>query len=57
MVEGKDYYYIDNGDGKRIVFTKEFLIKRGTCCSSKCLNCPYYPKHSGSREINKGYIS
>lgn len=26
--------------------TREFLIKRGYCCSMKCLNCPYTPKHT-----------
>jgi hypothetical protein len=25
--------------------TKEQLIKNGVCCGSKCLNCPYNPKH------------
>ncbi len=24
--------------------SKEFLASRGSCCGSKCLNCPYTPK-------------
>jgi hypothetical protein len=55
MIEGKDYYYIDDGTGKRIVFTKEHLINRGTCCGSGCMNCPFTPKHqAGNTEIKKG---
>lgn len=37
MIEGKDYYV----ENDRYVFTKEFLLKRGRCCSSGCRNCPY----------------
>jgi hypothetical protein len=36
-VEGKDYY-IENG---RVIFTKEYLLKRKKCCNGKCENCPY----------------
>ena len=24
--------------------SREFLASRGSCCGSKCLNCPYTPK-------------
>ena len=24
--------------------TREQLIKNGTCCGLKCMNCPYIPK-------------
>lgn len=38
----QDYYLDDLG---RVVFTKEYHIKRGYCCSPHkepgCLNCPY----------------
>lgn len=34
----KDFYTDDRG---RVVFTKEYHLKRGYCCSNGCLNCPY----------------
>lgn len=37
LVENKDYY-IEKG---RVVFTKEYLLKKGKCCNGKCENCPY----------------
>lgn len=37
----KDYY---TEDGK-VVFTKEYHLKRGYCCGNKCRNCGYVPKH------------
>lgn len=37
LVEGLDYILENN----KMVFTKEFLLKRGYCCNSKCRNCPY----------------
>jgi len=35
-----DYY--KNKDGN-IVMTEEFHKKRGFCCGSKCLHCPFDP--------------
>lgn len=35
-------YYIEDG---RVVFTKEYLLKKNKCCGSKCENCPYNPLH------------
>lgn len=35
--EGVDYVWEDD----KMVFTKEFLLGRGYCCSSACRNCPY----------------
>ena len=32
-------FYLD-ADGN-MVFTKEYHLKRGYCCQSGCLNCPY----------------
>lgn len=29
-----------NQDG-RVVFTAEYLLKRGYCCGNGCLHCPY----------------
>ena len=45
LQEGIDYYY-ENG---LIVFTAEFLGKRGYCCEQGCRNCPY-----GYSENKKG---
>lgn len=33
-----DYYYDDNGC---VVFTRDFLLRRGTCCNNGCRHCPY----------------
>jgi hypothetical protein len=35
-----DFYY--NNDG-RMVMTESYHIKRGSCCGSRCLHCPYEP--------------
>jgi len=37
LIEGVDYF-TENG---RIVLSREFLLRRGYCCNSKCRNCPY----------------
>jgi hypothetical protein len=37
LVEGLDYY-MENGF---VVFTAEYLRKRGFCCRSGCRHCPY----------------
>jgi hypothetical protein len=31
-------YYIENG---KLVFTADFLLRRGFCCGSGCRHCPY----------------
>lgn len=36
----KDLDYVINKDGD-LVFTAHYLKKRGHCCQSGCLNCPY----------------
>jgi len=35
-------YYLENGF---VIMTKFFHEKRGFCCGSGCLNCPYEPRH------------
>ncbi|MGD9893157.1 MAG: DUF5522 domain-containing protein [Dehalococcoidia bacterium] len=45
--EGDDYY-IENG---LYVFTAAFLRRRGYCCASGCRHCPYWPPHSGGRNL------
>ena len=37
LVEGIDYYWEDG----LMVFTAEYLKKRGYCCQSGCRHCPY----------------
>lgn len=31
---------------KIVQLSSETLIKLGKCCGSKCINCPYEPKHT-----------
>jgi hypothetical protein len=31
-------FYMENG---LVVFTREYHLKRGTCCKSGCRHCPY----------------
>ena len=35
-------FYIEN---KIYVFTKEFHLKRGSCCGNGCRHCPFFPAH------------
>ena len=37
LIEGKDYYFEDG----RMVFTEDFLRRRGSCCECGCRHCPY----------------
>jgi hypothetical protein len=37
LVEKVDYYVEDG----LMVLTREFLLKRGCCCGSRCRHCPY----------------
>ena len=43
--EGLDYY-VENG---LLVFTAEFLRKRGYCCESGCRHCPYGDRDGNDR--------
>jgi hypothetical protein len=38
LIETIDYYLDKN---KNIVFTREYHLKRGYCCQSGCVHCPY----------------
>ena len=38
LIENIDYVINDDGN---LVFTSHYLLKRGHCCMSGCLNCPY----------------
>ena len=37
LVEGEDYY----AEGKVIVFTARYHLRRGYCCGRDCRHCPY----------------
>lgn len=37
IVEGIDYYW----EGRFMVMTEHYLLKRGYCCTSGCRHCPY----------------
>lgn len=45
-----DFYKDKNGN---IVMTESFHIKRGKCCGSGCLNCPYEPLYQRGSTILK----
>lgn len=36
--EGTDFYYNEQG---LVVLTSTYHLKRGVCCGSGCLHCPY----------------
>ncbi len=38
LKEHEDYTILPDG---RLVFTAQYLLKRGYCCGNGCLNCPY----------------
>lgn len=38
LIPNVDYYI--NSDGN-LVFTESYHLKRGFCCQSGCLHCPY----------------
>jgi hypothetical protein len=50
-ITDKDYYINEHG---KVVFTKEYHLKRGSCCGSGCKHCPYEPKHiKGNKNYDK----
>jgi len=40
LIEGVDYLI----EADKMVFTRDFLLRRGYCCNSRCRNCPYKEK-------------
>jgi hypothetical protein len=46
----EDFYW-ENG---KMIFTREYHIKRGRCCYNNCLNCPFADLSEGDeyRERN-----
>lgn len=52
MKPKEDYYINSKGQW---VFTAEYLKKRGFCCGSKCLHCPFNHENvPGKTDILKG---
>ena len=47
FVKGRDYYLEDG----RVIFTKEYLSKRGPCCGTGCVNCPYNESIKGNTTL------
>lgn len=48
LKEGRDFYYDED---KKVVFTTDFLFRRGYCCESGCRHCPYgYGDKSGKKK-------
>ena len=37
-LNSQDYYILEDG---RLVFTEAYHLKRGVCCGSACLHCPF----------------
>jgi 2-iminoacetate synthase ThiH len=46
----KDYYLDKNN---KVVFTKEYHLKRGYCCNNNCKHCPYKKKSKKFGDIKK----
>lgn len=42
-MEESDYYINEEG---LMVFTSNYHLKRGYCCNSGCLHCPYSDKET-----------
>jgi hypothetical protein len=38
-----DYVLVDG----KVVFTREYLLRRGWCCNKACVNCPYVQLDKG----------
>lgn len=38
LIEGEDFIMDELG---RMIFTRAYHLKRGHCCQSGCLHCPY----------------
>lgn len=44
-------YYLENG---KIVYTEQYLKKRGTCCGSGCRHCVFEPPYSkGNKNLRE----
>jgi len=51
LKEGIDFYYNEKG---MMVFTEEYLSKRGYCGDSGCKHCPYKKKKPQGKKLWEG---
>ena len=40
LQEGEDFYW----EGRAMVFTSEYHLRRGYCCGTGCRHCPFDPR-------------
>jgi hypothetical protein len=52
LLEGIDYTIDERG---LLVFTAEYLSRRGYCCGSGCRNCPYRGKPLSEQQTRGEY--
>jgi hypothetical protein len=46
----EDFYFNDEGF---MVFTRAYHLKRGSCCGSGCVHCPYGPTEKSPNPPHK----
>ncbi len=46
LVEGEDFYM----EGRALVFTELYHLRRGYCCESGCRHCPFRVERNTSAE-------
>jgi hypothetical protein len=54
LTEGEDYYFNEDGN---IVFTAQYLLKRGECCGSGCRHCPFDYINVANSEVRTSLIA
>lgn len=42
LIEGEDFYFNEQGF---MVFTGQYLLKKGICCGNGCRHCPFKYKN------------
>ena len=48
---GVDYTIVEG----RVIFSSDYLIKRGVCCGNTCDNCPYKKSFKGNTKLKKKF--
>jgi hypothetical protein len=47
--DGENDYYLE---GDKLVFTRQYHLRRGSCCGSGCRHCPYQPRSTkGAQQV------